>query len=788
MKLRFTLPAALLLPVFMAVAQQPRQTQNIRGTITDADSKRPIAAATIRLQGVNIAAISDSLGHFYLPEVALGRQTLVVSRVGYEERQVADIMVTSGKEVELNVALTEKISQLEQVEIKGRRRSGRALNEFATASARSFSVEDTKRYPVAVFDPARMAMNFPGVSANGDFGNEIVVRGNSPKGMLWRLEGIEIPSPNHFTSLGNSGGAISMLSSSTLGTSDFFTGAFPAEYGNASSGVFDLNLRNGNTRKREYAFMIGALGIEAAAEGYFKKGSQSSYLFNYRYSTLALLNKIMDFSGSYLPEYQDLSFKINLPTKKAGTFSLFGLGGSNLSKNDPIADSSKWDEDDGNFFSVEKGKTGVGGISHQYFFNSRSYLKTTLAATFNSMSIDADTLNIEQEYKAESILVQRTEDMAYRASILYNNKLNARNTFRTGLIASHMRFDYNETHYDEAAGQYVTGLNLKGNNNYLQAYAQWKWRAANNLTINGGLHGTYFDLNDSWSIEPRASVQYRPDNVQTVTLSAGLHSKPEHLSTYYFQPEGYNGGELPNKGLELPKAFHTVLGYERLLGKGIQLKVETYYQHLYDIGVEAKENSEFSLINQASFWDLFGKQALVSSGKGTNAGIDVSLEKPFRHGLYYLLTGSLFTGKYTNYNGNEFNTRFNRGYQANLVAGKEWKAGSSGNRIWGINGKILASGGLRNSPIDLEASKDAGERVPVLNRYFTESGPMYFRTDVSFSYRINSRHITHTIMLDIQNVTNRENLYGEYYDNDTQTIKKAYQMGLIPVFNYRIEF
>ncbi len=787
MNLKCTIPAVLWLPVLTSVAQ-PRQTQHLRGTITDADSKRPVAAATIRVQGSTTAAVSDSLGRFYLTDVDLGRQTILISCTGYEDRQVADIMVSSGKEVELNVALTEKLNQLQGVVVTGRTRSARALNEFASASSRSFSVEDTKRYPVAVFDPARMAMNFPGVSANGDFGNEIVVRGNSPKGMLWRLEGIEIPSPNHFTSLGNSGGAISMLSSSTLGTSDFFTGAFPAEYGNASSGVFDLNLRNGNTRKREYAFMVGALGIEAAAEGYFKKDGQASYLINYRYSTLALLNKIMDFSGSYLPEYQDLSFKINLPTQKAGTFSLFGLGGSNLSQNEPIADSSKWDEEDGNFFSVDRGKTGVAGISHQYFFNRRSYLKTTLAATYNFMSINADTLNIEEDYKPENILTQRTEDIAYRGSITYNNKLNARQTFRAGVVASHLRFHYDETHYNEPDEQYVTMLNLEGDNNYLQAFAQYKYRAGNNLTLNGGLHATYFDVNQSLSIEPRAAVQFRPNNFQTFTFSAGLHTRPEHLSTYYYQPQGYSGSDLPNKDLALPKALHMVFGYERLLGKGMQLKAEGYYQHLYDIGVEAKENSEFSLLNQTSFWDLFDIGALVSSGKGTNAGVDVSLEKPFRNGLYYLLSGSLFTGKYTNYSGHSFNTRFNRGYQINLVGGKEWKTGSNGKRIWGINGKILASGGLRNSPIDLEASKLAGKRVPVLNQYYTESGPMYFRSDLSISYKINSRHITHTIMIDIQNVTNRENLFGEYYDTDTQTIKKAYQMGLIPIFNYRIEF
>ncbi len=777
---------SLLLFYDGAIAQQ-QLSQTIKGYIIDADSKRPLSDVSVSLAFREVGTITDSMGFFLLKDVPLGRQTLLISRIGYEDQSVQEVMVTSGKELELNVSLVEKLSQLGYVEITGRRRSARAINEFASASARSFSVEDTRRYPVSVFDPARMAMNFPGVSANGDDGNEIIVRGNSPKGMLWRLEGIEIPNPNHFSGLGNGGGVISMLSSSTLGTSDFFTGAFPAEYGNASSGVFDLNFRNGNTRKREYAFMIGAMGMEAAAEGYFKKESQSSYLINYRYSTLGLLKHFIDMGG-YVPEYQDLSFKLNFPTRKAGTFSLFGLGGSNLSENELENDSSKWESDQDNFISTDKGKTGVAGISHQFFFNKHAYLKTVLAVTYNSLDFKGDTLNIEEDYKSEPIVKNRTKDIAYRASLLYNNKINARSTFRAGGIASGLGFDYSDWHYDEPSETFVEHLDLKGNNTYLQGFAQYKYRAGTNITLVGGLHATYLDVNDSWSLEPRGSVQFRPDNVQSVTLSAGLHTKPEHLSTYYFSPEGATPGTLPNKDLKLPKAIHTVLAYERALGKGITLKAEAYFQHLYDIGVEAKENSEFSLINQTNFWDLYGKQKLVSTGKGRNAGIDLSLERPFRNGFYYLLTGSLFTSEYSNYNNNWFNTRFNRGYQINMVAGKEWKSGQHGERIWGLNGRIIVSGGLRESPIDLEASKEAGERVPVLNQYFSESGPVYLRGDISASYRINTKRLTHVFMVDIQNVTNRQNLYFNYYDNNSQTIKNVYQMGLVPVVNYRIEF
>jgi hypothetical protein len=776
------------LSVLQICSAQVQLTQNIRGAVLDADAKTPLSDVSIRLASGQAATISDSSGRFLLAQVPVGRQTILVSRTGYEERLISDILVSTGKEVELSISMIERVSVLGNVEVKARRKSNKPLNEFATVSARSFSVEDTRKFPASVFDPARMAMNFPGVSANGDFGNEIIVRGNSPKGILWRLEGIEIPSPNHFSALGAGGGGVSMLSSSTLGTSDFFTAAFPAEYGNAMSGVFDLNLRNGNTNKREYAFMAGALGIEASAEGYFKKGNQASYLFNYRYSTLGLLNHVIDDMGSYVPEYQDISFKVNLPTSKAGTFSIWGLGGKNKSSNEVVADSSKWDEEEGNFFSTDRGTTGVAGISHQIFITPNSYVKTVLSASYNALDFSGDTLNIDQDYRPDPVIRNQTKDIAYRANVLYSNKLSKQQTLRAGIIASHLRFDYADRYYDEASGNFIDQLSLKGNNNFWQSFVQWKYRISPDFSMVAGIHGTYLDVNNTGSIEPRISVQYKPDNNNIITLASGIHARPENLSTYYFQPEGTPEDVFPNKELKMPKALHTVLGYEHNFLKGLVFKAEAYFQYLYNIGVEARENSEFSLLNQSSFWDLYGKAHLVSAGAGRNAGLDLSLEKALRNGFYYLLTASVFTSEYRNYSNDWFNTRFNRGYQSNWVAGKEWKAGAGGRHIWGANARIIASGGLRNSPIDIEASKQAGERVPVLNAYFTEKGPAYFRADVGFSYKINRQGATHTILLDIQNVSNRQNLFFQYYDNDTQSVKNAYQMGLVPVFNYRIEF
>lgn len=786
--------AAILLvftfSVFSGMAQREEAglSQKIKGAIVDADSKKTLPGATIALVGTPYKTIADENGNFSIRDVRIGRQSLEVSLVGYESRIVNDIMVTSGKEVFLNIPLTGKIGNLNEVIIRASKNKTKANNEFATVSARSFSTEDTKRYPAAAFDPARMAQNFAGVSSNGDGSNEIVVRGNSPKGVLWRLEGIEIPSPNHFGSLGNSGGAISMLSSSTLGSSDFYTGAFPAEFGNATAGVFDLNFRNGNKDKREYSLMAGLLGIEAAAEGPFKKGGQSSYLINYRYSSVALVSDFLDIGG-VVPKYQDLSFKLNFPTKKGGTFGLFGLGGRNRSVKVPVKDSTKWTDEDPNFVLDAPGKLGVAGLTHQIFFNKQSYLKTIIAASGQLGEAIVDTLNPSNDYRKVATGKEKNLDITYRVAALYNNKISNESTIRIGFTGSRLAFDYNNSYYDDVDGTWKQNLEAKGNSFYYQAYLQWKYRISNTITLNTGLHASYLQLNKTSSIEPRAALTIKASHNQTFTLAAGIHAKPEHLSTYFFEntSNGYDRA-TPNKNLKMNKALHLILGYDKMLNNNIRFKTEIYYQYLYDVAVEKQDYSYFSILNSASFYDLTDIGPLVSSGTGKNYGVDISLEKPFNKNYFFLATGSLYASKYTNYNNKEFNTRYNRNYQVNLVTGKEWKRKKNPNSSWGINAKLLTSGGLRESEIDLAASRARGKVMYITDRYYTKKTTPYFRFDTGMNFKINRKHSTHTISIDIQNLTSNKNLYTSYYDNDSNAIKKEYQLGLFPFLNYRIEF
>lgn len=785
-----TLICLLLCAQHLGFAQtnSAQLTQTIRGLVKDAESGLALpGVVVVVLNNTTLNAATDDNGYYTIKGVPVGRHTLRFTFVGYETRTAAEVLVTSGKELELNIGLTESLQQLSEVTVKATNGTGQALNEFATISARSFSVEETKRYAGSLADPARMAMNFMGVSNGGDMDNGIVVRGNSAKGVLWKLEGIEIPTPNHFSELGTSGGAISMLNPSMLGTSDFYTGAFPAEMGNALSGVFDMNFRNGNKDRREHTFQIGALGTEIASEGPFKKGGGSTYLFNYRYSTLALLNGFFDFGG-VLPAYQDASFKINLPTKHAGTFSIFGLGGYNSANKDAAKDSTKWNDDDPNFSIRDNSRMGVVGITHSYFVGSNAYIKTVLSTSYNRNYETVDTLNPTSDYNSVHVSDEIFTNTAYRASILYNNKVNKRSTIRTGVILQHLAYSMDGKFYDDNDQKWKSYLEGNGNTQFYQAYMQWKYRASDKLTIISGLHGSYYALNKKYSIEPRISATYN-SGTNTYTLAAGLHSKPEHISTYLFQNKQQNeANTYPNKDLDLLRAAHIVAGYKTILPLGIRFNTEVYYQYLYSIPVEQNDSSGFSLLNAFDLYSLGDTDPLASEGTGQNYGIDMSFERPFGDNYFFTLSGSLYKSTYTTYGGATYNTLYNRGYQLNVLGGKEFKVGHSGKNILGLSGKVLYSGGLRETPIDIQASISQDKAVYVNGKYFTKQTPTYYRVDATIYYKMNRKKSTHSIQLDVQNVTNRQNIYFTYYDSDAAKVKTAYQLGFFPNIAYRIDF
>jgi len=780
--IRTTLVLLLIALATKLVGQS--NTQTVRGTILDADTQQPVIGASVFVVGSDpiLGASADLDGRFTIAHVPTGRIDLRVAAMGYEEQLMPNILLVSGKEKVLNIMLTGSVVQMDEVSISGAKRNGELRNDMATISARTISVEETSRIAGGINDPARMVSSFPGVAGDPAGDNTIVVRGNSPKGVLWRLEGMEIPNPNHFSDDGTTGGPINVLNSDMIDDSEFYTGAFAPEYGNATSAVFDMRLRDGNDEEREYTFKAGVLGTDLTAEGPLTGITGGSYLANYRYSTLALLDQagIVDFGG--VPKYTDASFKLKVPMGKAGTFSLFGLGGVSH-----IIDEDEGVTGDTVFSRTDYGsRMGVLGLTHTRTFGENSYVYSTVSLSGNGSTWDyeetASPEELDMEPRGNSDLAKWT----VRMSSTLNNRLSAQHKLRSGIIVSTEQFRMGSHYWDASEQRLVTDLDTRGQATTVQAFSSWKWRWNEQWTMTSGVHLLHYALNGSTSVEPRMAVRYQMHPGKAFTLGTGLHARTEAIMTYMAQDVDANGRAYrPNEDLGLTRAAHFVFGYEQMLTEDIQLKAEAYYQHLYDLPVENDPTSSFNL-NNSTGW--FTNRDLVNAGTGRNVGMELSVEKFFTRGYHFMVTGSMSDARYKALDGVWHNSRFNMGVVANALAGKEWKLGrGEKDRTLTTGFRYSVIGGQYATPIDLEASVSAGEEVegsPVWSR----KGEPIHKLDLVVSYRVGRPKVSHEFKADVQNVFNSQTAVYQYFDVRSGSIKPVPQLAVLPVLQYTLRF
>jgi hypothetical protein len=784
MKLKQTLILLFITLGFNTGAQE--LTQTIRGTVVDKISKTTLPGATVLVVGTDplIGSTTDLDGNFKLTRVPVGTQTIKISYIGYKEITMQNIIVNSGKEVVLTVPIEEDIVKMDEIVVTADKNveKNKPLNDMATVSARTFSVEETRKFAAAVNDPARASLSYAGVVSTGDGNNTISIRGNSPFGLLWRMEGVDIPNPNHFANVGASGGGISILSSQLLTNSDFMTGAFTAEYGNALAGVFDLNLRKGNNEKREYTRQAGFLGTDVAAEGPFSKNYRGSYLINYRYSTLSVLSKIGVNVGDAVTNFQDLSYNIFLPTNKAGNFSLFGFGGLSDQNQDAEKDSSKWEDDFQRYNSRYFSNTGAAGLKHAFTINPKTYIQSAFVLSGNSSGYEE--FRLDEQYNPQFNFKRNFINKKATLSSVVNYKLNAKTSMRSGIYANQYFYNLRQRYLDNETNVIEEPLNAKGSVSTVQLFSQWNYRATEKLTLNYGLHFLTLLNNGTNSIEPRASIKYDINEQQSVSLGYGLHGQMQPVGIYEAQVLQTNGAYIkPNKDLGFNKAHHVVLGYNRSLTRYLHVKAETYYQQLYNIAVKNDTNSPIStLVLEEGYYT----DPLVNKGTGRNYGVELTLEQFTHNNMYFLLSTSLYDSRYKALDGVLRNTRFNGNKAVSFTAGKEfiWRK----NRVFGVNLRGIYAGGFRTTPIDFEKSKlNSGTRY-IESLAFTEQLPDYFRTDLRLSLKRNLKHTTRTLSLDFQNATNHKNLGGQYFEPRSGELKRWYQLPLLPILSYRIEF
>lgn len=764
---------ALTVCTLMLQAQTP--TQTIRGMVADADNNQPLVGATVALLETTYGTVTDSVGTYRLQNVPVGRYQLHVSYVGKESVSVP-ILVESGREFVQTVELHTNPANLETVIVKAPK--NRVVHPVST---KTITVEETLRFPATFYDPARLATTFAGVVNDNDQANGIAIRGNSPNGLSWRLEGVEIVNPNHTPNAGTfsdrvtiNGGGTNILSAQLLDNSFFLTGAFPAQYGNVLSGVLDMRLRKGNDERHEFIGQIGLIGIDVAAEGPLSRSSKASYLVNYRYSTVGLLTSLgLDFGDEEIA-FQDLSFNLTFPTQTAGTFTVFGVGGISENIFEAQRDTTEWEFQKDRYDINFKSKTGILGATHTLSLGDRNLWQTSFATSALESTRTGNLLDAA----FVPTTVERDEYIQSKTSFTssFSHRLNETNRLRVGIFVTQHR--NNITSIDDLTENIAVG---KGDGILLQPYFNWRSNLTPRLTLNAGLHYLHFTFNETQALEPRLALNYTLGSGQQLSLAYGLHSQLQLPQLYFAEIAGGN----PNKDLGFTKSHHIVVGYENPLSASTILSVEAYYQALFDVPIIDNPTSSFSALN---LLEGFVSEPLVNEGTGKNYGLEVSIQKNLTNDVYFLGNASLYESKYTGGDGIERNTRFNGNYIFNLTGGKEWKWNRENRRmIMGVNARAAVLGGFRDTPIDAEKSAEEDETVYINSEAFTLKQQDYFKIDLRVYYKKNKPHRTTTWALDIQNLTNQQNVAFHYFDQGKGEIVTKYQLGLIPILTYRIE-
>lgn len=761
-------------------------TQNIRGIVTDKLSQAPLTGASVQISSLQKGTTTDSLGKYSITNIPPDRYDISISYSGYKNITIPNVVVTSGKEVILDIAMEETFNRLSEVVIKAVTKGG-TINKLATVSARTFSMEEVNRYAGGRSDPARLAANFAGVSTPDDSRNDLVIRGNSPVGVLWRIDGMNVTNPNHFASVGTTGGAVSALNTNLLKSSDFFTSAFPAEYGNATAGVFDLGFRNGNNKKRETTVQVGVItGLEATTEGPFSKKNDASYLVGYRYALAGVAQALgVNIGTTATPSYQDLSFKLNSGTGKYGKLSMFGiLATSSINISGGSSNTLYGNGNEVDFAS----KIGIIGFNHFKQINKKSFISSTIGINYSA----TDQTGYGTDRPTTTDFIKEVSNVAktsYTFSSTYNSKINSRLFIKAGIQDEVIGLDLFYKTKDNINQPYKQIWDYTSNTNLAQAYAHLKYNVTEKLTLNAGVHSQIFFLNNSTAVEPRLGLVYTVNNKSSFNFGYGLHSQMQPINVYFLQTTTAGGNTVyNNKDLDFTKSHHIVLGYNIQPASDWRIKTEVYYQSIYNVPVTTFSGS-YSMLNTGSTFKTDLQDSLTNKGKGKNYGVELTIEKFFSKGYYGLFTSSLYSSKYTASDGIERNTAFNGRYVFNLLAGKEWKAGSEKRNKFSLDFKFTNAGGRAYTPIDLTASNAAGHEQLSANVY-SDYYNYYYRMDLKAGYTLNSskRKISHTFSLDLQNITNHKNVFSQSYDDRNQSISTTYQLGFFPNVVYKLQF
>ncbi|MFH1050328.1 MAG: TonB-dependent receptor [bacterium] len=750
----------------------------VKGKVVNFKTQQPVQGVTVHVLETKYGIYTKGDGSFKISDVPVGRYIIKFSAVGFESVQYP-IVLTSGKEEQLNIQIQERFIQMDEVKVTAEKNSFAPINESAIVSSTVFTLDDVERYAGSRMDPARMAQNFAGVVGANDVRNDIIIRGGSPTELLWRLDGLDIPNPNHFATQGATGGPVNAINSNILDNSDFLIGAWPSEYGDKMSGVFDLRTRKGNDEKYEFLGQFGFNGFELGAEGPLP-GNKSSFITNYRYSFLDLMEKMgLDFGFSGIPRYQDGVLKMDFQPNDKNQISLTGMLGISAIKIAPSGKDDVFQTD----YAINNGTNFyILCLNWQYLFNERSYGKLTIGAVDNVYINDVDSVETDENEKVVKItpfFTSKSTEGYYSMKYSFHYAPDTRHFISAGI---ENRFRYYNLFGKELdpnePDPYL--LDKDGTSNHLLSYINWNWRLAENLTSNIGVMSQYLGINDKVTVEPRLALSWNFLPLHSVNIGFGVHRQSLPLIIYF-------SGDK-NKKLDFMQALHYVAGYSFHVSDNAIIKFETYYKDISKAPVDGDTASYWSFLNTGTDFGVNAGTGSVntSTGTGRTYGCDLSFIKNFSENYYVTGTTSYIRQQYKGSDGIMRFGAFDNIFVANLLSGYEWVI----NPTFTIefSGKYTIAGGSPYIPIDLERSIAENDTKYDRRKAYSVRKPDYSRFDIRIDFRNNYKSFSMVSYISIENVLNNENVYNYTFNNEDKKVDEVLQLGFFFVGGIRIEF
>ncbi len=772
---RFCLFALAGLAGLSALAQTPGAT--VRGRVYAAMGGRPLPGAEVQLLRDSIAlrTTTDSSGAFRFTDVPPGLYALEAAAEGHDPERIAELWARSGKEEELRLELSAEGLMLQMHSVERLARPPSVL----PLGVRSFTVEQGLRTPATFYDPARLVGTFPGTSGANDQANHLLVRGRSPLANAWLLEGVEITSPNHLTNAGTNsdlpvltGGGVTILSAQMLGTSHFLTGALPMVYGNALGGVFDMRLRSGNTERREWTVQAGLIGLDLGTEGPIGKSGRGAYLVNYRYSTLGILGAIGVDLGDEAITFQDLSFHITLPVGKRGELRVFGMGGVSSNVFEAERDTTAWEFDKDDKDITYTARMGAAGTRLRLPLGERTDLSATVAISGSVQ--ERDEVLIGTDLQPGFASVAQLAEQKVSASLQVQHRIGA----RLRVVAGGSAMQRTTTTQLEPA---IVGV-------LLRPFAGATYAITDRLTAEAGMALAHYTFNASQATEPRAQLAYSMRKGHRATIGYGMRSQ---LPAHAIMQVHFPGMVAWNEQVGLTRSQDLVAGYQHAVNSRLTVRVEVYHQELMDVAVTESGFvglDGFPPASMVNGWDEPFRFPLTSNGRATAQGAELSVERAFAKGLFYSANVSLVDSRYRSPGGTWYNTRWNTGYMANAVVGREWAKPKEGSvRTWGASLRFSLSGGQRYTPLDWQNRRGFFVPMPTGDPYSAQLSTMH-RVDLRIYLKRDRSGRTGVWTLDLQNLLNTRNEAFKYFDNRKSEVVTKYQLGLIPNISYRVEF